>query len=72
MGVVILWTVNGLRELRRKKGMTLRQLADEIGIHENSLARYQNGHRNPHRIVRRLLAGALGVSESEIDKALAK
>src|ERR1051326_5816729 len=30
--------------------MTLRQLADEIGIHENSLARHQNGPRNPHRI----------------------
>ena len=41
---------NRLRELRLSKNLTLKQVADEIGISENGLCNYELGKREPKLI----------------------
>lgn len=52
-----------VRELRRARPMTLRELADKSGVHYVSIHRIESGTaKEPHPSTVRKLAEALGVS----------
>jgi transcriptional regulator with XRE-family HTH domain len=51
-----------LVQLRKAKGLTQRQLSEQIGIHLTQVQRYENGTSQPTLDVLRKLALALGVS----------
>ncbi|WP_162257644.1 helix-turn-helix domain-containing protein, partial [Ligilactobacillus equi] len=38
---------NRIKELRKKKGLTLKQLSEKVGISNPTLSRYEKGTRNP-------------------------
>lgn len=38
---------NRIAELRKEKGLTLQQVADAIGVGNNTISRYENGKREP-------------------------
>ena len=38
---------NRIAELRKEKGMTLKQLAKEFNIRDNTLSQYETGKRSP-------------------------
>lgn len=40
--------MNRLKELRKAKGLTQHQLANELGISQQSYARYEKGDREPN------------------------
>ena len=50
-----------IRELRRRRGMTQRELAEASGIGESALRSYELGVRCPRSEYLVLLASALGV-----------
>ena len=58
---------NKLKELRRKAGLTLEELAEKLGTSKQTIHRYENGviANIPHEKIERL-ASALGVSPSEL------
>ena len=39
---------NRIAELRKEKGLTLKQLGEILGIRDNTLSQYETGKRNPH------------------------
>lgn len=39
--------MNRIRQLRKKEGLTLQQVADAIGVTNNTLSRYETGKREP-------------------------
>lgn len=39
--------MNRLRELRIKKGLTIQQVADGIGVSNGTISRYEQGSREP-------------------------
>ncbi|WP_323074991.1 helix-turn-helix domain-containing protein [Limosilactobacillus reuteri] len=39
---------NRISELRKEKGLTLQQVADAIGVGNNTISRYENGKREPN------------------------
>ena len=39
--------MNRIKELRQKKGLSVRKAADEIGISQSMLSSYENGTRSP-------------------------
>lgn len=49
-----------LRELRIKKSVTLRQVADAVGISESMYCLIENGKRRPSPDVAKRIAGFLG------------
>ncbi len=48
--------------LRKERGLTQQQMADSIGIHVNSLKKYESGHAQPSLDVLKKIALALNVS----------
>lgn len=48
--------------LRKKRGLTQQQMADSIGIHVNSLKKYESGQAQPSLDVLKKIALALNVS----------
>ena len=38
---------NRIAELRKEKGMTLKQLGETLGVRDNTLSQYETGKRNP-------------------------
>lgn len=46
----------GLRELRRRKGLTQEQLADRTGVHQQTISAYETGRKNPRRMSLELAA----------------
>ncbi len=58
--------VDKLRELRRLRVLTLRELEAESGVSYNTIWRLENGHRQARPSTIRRLAVALGVEASEL------
>ena len=59
-----------LREKRRERGMSQRELAQKAGIHYSYLSRLENGERLPNKQICQRLADALGLSNEEREKLL--
>lgn len=59
---------NGLRELRKIKGLTQDQLSRKSGVHRTSIARYETGKNgmSEKNLIR--IAGALDVPVDEVLK----
>ena len=55
-----------LRELRRLRVLTLRELEEKSGISYNTIWRLENGYREARPSTIRKLAAALGVEASEL------
>ena len=58
--------VEKLRELRRLRVLTLRELEEESGVSYNTIWRLENGYRQARPSTIRKLAAALGVEASEL------
>lgn len=56
-----------LRELRTEKGWTQEEMAEEVGAHWNTIARWERGEVPPDPKSRKLLAFVFGIKEGEID-----
>lgn len=55
-----------IRRLRKKAGLTQEQLAEAVGVHENSVSRWENNELTPKTFKIKALAKALGVSEADL------
>ncbi|MDP9475993.1 MAG: helix-turn-helix domain-containing protein [Actinomycetota bacterium] len=55
-----------LKELRRIRVLTLRELEEESGVSYNTIWRLENGHRQARPSTIRRLAAALGVEPAEL------
>jgi transcriptional regulator with XRE-family HTH domain len=55
-----------LRELRDKRFLTVRELADEAGVSDDVIYKIENGHRGARRTTVRKLAQALGVEPQDL------
>lgn len=55
-----------LRELRRAKGMTMKELGEAIGVTESAIGLYENGRRKPNYEKLQLIARTLGCSIDEL------
>ena len=58
--------VERLRELRRRRVLTLRELEEESGVSYNTIWRLQNRHRQARPSTIRRLAAALGVEPADL------
>lgn len=58
--------LNGLKELRKHRGLTQSELAEKIGIDENTIIRYENGTLFPARKRLLQLQDLLGCSFDEL------
>jgi XRE family transcriptional regulator, regulator of sulfur utilization len=57
-----------LRELRAEKGVSLEALAGDAGISKNMLSLIERGEGNPSWSTVQGIAGALGISISQLAK----
>lgn len=57
-----------LRELRRRRVLTLRELEEESGVSYNTIWRIENGYREVRPSTIRKLAATLGVEPEELVK----
>ena len=55
-----------IQEWRKKRGLTLERLADLVGVHINTLFRWESGVREPRASDIQKLALALGCSEADL------
>lgn len=55
-----------LREIREKNNMTMKHLADELGITVTSVSRYETGDREPDIETLKRLASILGTTVDEL------
>ncbi|MCB5826621.1 helix-turn-helix domain-containing protein [Weissella cibaria] len=53
---------NRLKELRKNKGITQKQMSKDLDIPQNTLSNYENGNRNPTVVTWNALADYFGVS----------
>ncbi len=58
--------VDKLRELRRRRVLTLRELEEESGVSYNTIWRLENGYRQARPSTIRKLAVALGVEPADL------
>ncbi|WP_068813047.1 helix-turn-helix domain-containing protein [Lactobacillus crispatus] len=56
--------MNRLKELRKNRGLTLKELGKKVSMHDNTLSQYETGKRNPNLKTWQQLAGFYGVSVS--------
>lgn len=54
--------MNRIKELRLKRGLTLKEAASELNMHISTLSRYENSQRNPPVFMWQRLANYFGVS----------
>ena len=54
--------MNRLKEVRKKKGLSLQQVADAVGVGNNTISRYETGKREPKLEMWQKLADIYGVS----------
>ena len=59
-----------LRELRQARGLTIRAVADEVGVHFTTISKFENGHERPGEQTIRALAAVL-IADAEGLLALA-
>ncbi len=55
-----------LTELRKARGLTLKTLAEQVGVHITQIQRYEAGQTQPNLEIIRKLAIALAVSADEL------
>ena len=55
-----------LKRIRKERGFTQQQLADELGLHIKSYQRYECGTRRPNIYMLLKIAELLGVKASEL------
>ena len=55
-----------LRELRVKKGLTMKQLGEMVGVSEASISLYENGVHRPKMETAKKLATILGCSWPDV------
>jgi transcriptional regulator with XRE-family HTH domain len=60
--------VERLRELRRERVLSLRELEERSGVSYNTIWRIEDGRQGAHPRTVRKLADALGVQPSELIK----
>jgi transcriptional regulator with XRE-family HTH domain len=58
--------VDRLRQLRKLRALTLRELGQQSGVSYATIWRLENGHREARPSTIRRLAGALGVDTAEL------
>ncbi|APS41287.1 Transcriptional regulator, XRE family [Weissella jogaejeotgali] len=51
-----------LKELRKTKGLTQTQVADELNMPQNTLSQYENENRKPSKLALKALADYYDVS----------
>jgi transcriptional regulator with XRE-family HTH domain len=59
-----------LRDLRNQAGMTVRGLANELGIAQGTVSRYERGERTPEVSYVARVAGVLGVTGAKYDELI--
>lgn len=59
-----------IKELRKKQGMSQKDLADKLGITPVLISQYENGKRNPKLETLQKIADALEVDISELSDSL--
>ena len=60
-----------LREWRQSHGLTLEQLAAEVGVELNTLWRWETGSRSPNKFTRPMLDRAIRRTERRAGKGKA-
>ena len=55
-----------MKRIRKERGFTQQQLADELGLHLKSYQRYESGNRRPNIYMLLKIADILGVKASEL------
>lgn len=55
-----------LGKIRRSRGLTQAELAQRVGVGENSIARYERSEMTPSLTVGHAIAEVLGVTETEL------
>jgi transcriptional regulator with XRE-family HTH domain len=61
---------SALRSLREQQGRTQEDLAHDVGVTVNALARIERGQADPRWTTVRRIAGALGVTLAELGHAI--
>lgn len=59
-------TANAIKELREKKGLTQRQLAEQIGVSDKAVSKWETGRGLPDVSLLVDLSAALGISVAEL------
>ena len=54
--------MNRIKEVRKKKGLSLQQVADAVGLGNNTISRYETGKREPKLSTWQALADFFKVS----------
>ena len=57
---------NRIKELRKEKNLTLKELGEKVGMRDNTLSQYENEKRNPNDEIWRKLAVFFDVSTDYI------
>ena len=55
-------TGSRIKEIRKQKGLTQKQLGEKCGMYESQIRKYENGNANPKVETLKKIAGALEVS----------
>ncbi len=58
--------MNRLKDMRKSRNLTVKEVAKAIGITQPALTRIENGHRNPSMNVAFKLANFFGVSIEDL------
>lgn len=51
--------MKGMRELRKIRGWTQQELAEKIGLSQETISQYENGTRTPNIIIAKRIAQAI-------------
>lgn len=57
-----------IRELRKERGMTQKELAETVGVDQSAVAQWEAGKSGPHRNKLSKLAQALGCTVDDLLK----
>lgn len=55
-----------LKAARLAAGLTQGQLAEQVGVQQRDISRWENGHREPGVLIVKKMAQALGCSMDEL------
>lgn len=61
---------NNIRTIRKRNGMTLKQIADIIGCSPQLISQYESGKRQPKLETKKKIAAALNCDISDIDNSI--
>lgn len=58
--------MNNMRELRKQKGLTMKELGKAVGVAESTISLYENGKHEPDLTTMKRIADVLEVSIDEL------